>query len=48
MADKATYTLKRMEKPFWKKVKVHAADNDISIKGLIIKLLNREIEKAGP
>ena len=40
------YTLKKIDDKFWHKVKAYAAMQGLTIKALIIKLLERAIIKA--
>jgi len=40
----ADYTLKNIDKEFWRKVKTHAASMGLTIKSLIIMLLKKEMD----
>ena len=42
-ATMTDYTLKKIDWKFWQKVKLHAAVKGVTIKDLILKLLEREI-----
>ena len=41
----ADYTLKKIDNDFWHKVRIYCVTNNITIKDLIIKLLEKEIRK---
>ena len=40
------YTIKRIDKEFWRQVRILAAQRDTTIKALIFSLLQREIDNS--